>query len=73
MTDDESWPSFAHREQDEAKVSSLADRLRQRRRERPKGPDDGLSPLNRTLKELYPFLWTDPDWSDFHLNEHHGK
>ena len=62
----EGWPSYSQREQDTGKVNRLADRLRQRRKERPKGPDDGLSPLDRLMKELYPFLWTDPDWSDMH-------
>ena len=66
MTGAGEWPSFAHREQDEAKVSSLAERLRQRRKERPKGPDDGLSPLDRLLKANYPELYTDPDWLAMH-------
>jgi hypothetical protein len=62
----EDWPSFAHREQDTGKVDRLAQRLRQRRKERPKDPDDGLSPLDRTLKANYPELWTDPVWSAMH-------
>ena len=62
----EGWPSYSQREQDTGKVDRLADRLRQRRKERPKDPDDGLSPLDRTIKRVYPELWTDPVWSAMH-------
>ena len=66
MTGAGDWPSHAHRERDTRKVDRLAQRLRQRRKERPRGPDDGLSPLDRRLKELYPELHTDPVWSAMH-------